>query len=307
MKRALITGADGFIGSHCIMPLLTLADEVHATTINPDVQSENSDVCWHQIDLLNRAQLSDLFKTLRPTHLLHLAWHMQTGMQLNAADNFKWVQSGIDLLDLFHQNGGQRIVVSGSCAEYDWRHPFLSEWGTPLIPAGTYGSTKHALQTLTHAYCQIHELSYAWARIFFTFGPNENHNRLVPAVICALLQQHEVSCTHGEQIRDYLYVKDVAHALVRLLGSSVEGPINIGSGEPIKIKTLTWQIADQIDDRHDLIRLGALSSPENDPPVIIADVNRLTNELKWRPEYDLKAAIAETIDWWRSRQDSIGT
>lgn len=307
MKRVLITGADGFIGSHCLMPLQALADDVHATTINNVKLYGLGDVHWHQVDLLDREQLTGLIQTVRPTHLLHLAWHVETGMQLNAVENFKWVKSGIDLLELFHHNGGQRVVVSGSCAEYDWRNAYLSEQSTPISPDSLYGSTKHALQTLFDAYSRVNALSYAWARIFFTFGPHEKSNRLVASVIRSLLQQKEAQCSHGDQIRDFLYVKDVADALVTLLDSSLEGPINIGSGEPIKIKQVVWRIADMIDNRHDLIRLGALPRSEDEPPVIIANVNRLKNELGWQPEYDLETALLETISWWNKNPDLKAT
>lgn len=307
MKRVLITGADGFIGGHCLRRLRVLADDLHAATINEISRYGPGDVHWHQVDLLDREQLTGLFETVRPTHLLHLGWHVETGMQLNAHENFNWVKSGIDLLELFHHNGGQRVVVSGSCAEYDWRYAFLSEQLTPALPTSLYGSTKHALQTLFAAYSRVHALSYAWARIFFTFGPYEKPNRLVPSVIRSLLQRKEAQCSHGEQIRDYLYVIDVADALVTLLDSSLEGPINIGSGEPIKIKQMVWWIADIMGKKRDLIRLGAIPHAEGEPPVIIADVNRLKNELKWQPKYDLKTALAESISWWDQIVDGKDT
>ena len=297
----MITGADGFIGSHCLTALQALTADVHATTVNAVDDYNHHEVQWHQVNLLDKEQLARLIKTVMPTHLLHLAWHVETGMQLNAVENLKWVSGGIDLLERFYQNGGERAVVSGSCAEYDWRNAYLSEQSTPVSPASLYGSTKHALQTMVDTYSRVNAFSYAWARIFFTFGPNEGPNRLVASVIRSLLMQKEAPCSHGNQIRDYLYVKDVANALVTLLNSSLQGPINIASGEPIKIKQLIWQVAEMIDNRHDLIRLGALPSPTDEPPVIFADVNRLKNKLGWQPEYDLETALLETISWWKTR------
>jgi nucleoside-diphosphate-sugar epimerase len=253
------------------------------------------------VNLLHSDQILSVIKEVRPTHLLHLAWHVETGMQLNAAANLKWVKAGINLLEAFHLNGGQRIVVSGSCAEYDWQHGFLSERSTPLMPASLYGSCKHALQTIFDTYCREVGLSYAWGRIFFTFGPMENPNRLVASVVRSLLAQKEARCSHGNQVRDYIYVADVADALVRLLFSPMQGPVNIASGEPVKLKWIIQRIADLIGSSQDLIKLGALPGSANEPRIIIGDVDRLRTELQWSPQYSLDTGLMETIAWWEKQ------
>lgn len=303
MKRVLITGANGFIGRHCLARLQEQAEELHAMVWGPGPHHGSDKIHWHTVDLLNNDQVRDALKQIRPTHLLHLAWHVETGMQLNSEQNLKWLPASLNLLEAFRQNGGERIVGSGSCAEYDWRHAYLSERSTPLVPASLYGSCKHALQTILDAYCRASGMSYAWGRIFFTFGPGENPNRLVAAVIRSLLARQEARCSHGRQIRDYLYVVNVADALVRLLASPLQGPVNIASGEPEKLKQIIHRIADIIGADPELIRLGALPSPKDEPPVILADVDRLKTELQWRPEYDLDAGLVETIAWWRNRPD----
>jgi nucleoside-diphosphate-sugar epimerase len=303
VKRVLITGADGFIGSHCLLALKDSYEQVHAVAYDGINGEHLPKVQWHKLDLLDRDQLAAVMKALRPTHLLHLAWHMQNGKQFNAAENFRWLKAGIDLFELFYQNGGQRIVVAGSCAEYDWRHPYLSEASTPLTPLNLYGRCKHALQTVLDAYHTMTSLDYAWARIFFTYGPRENPNRLVASVIRSLLKDEEAFCSHGDQIRDYLYVKDIADALTRILDSSLKGPINIGSGEPVKLKRIIGKIAELMGGKQDLIRLGALTAPAEEPSVLVADVQRIKKELGWQPKFDLETGLAQTIAWWRHRRD----
>lgn len=301
MKRVLITGASGFIGSHCLEQLQKTAYQLHATEWDPMIRHRFDKVTWHRVDLLKGDQVEEMIRNVRPTHLLHLAWHVETGMQLNSTENLKWINASINLLEAFQKNGGRRIVVSGSCAEYDWKHAFLSERSTPLLSGSLYGSSKHALQSILDAYCRETGLSYAWGRLFFTYGPGENSNRLVASVICSLLSKKEKLCSHGNQVRDYLYVKDVADVLVSLLASPVEGPINIASGEPVQLKNIILRIADLIGETQHLIRLGGLPNPKNEPRAIVADVERLRRELDWRPSYELDVGLMETIAWWKQK------
>jgi nucleoside-diphosphate-sugar epimerase len=90
-------------------------------------------------------------------------------------------------------------------------------------------------------------------------------------------------------------VKDVADAIINLLKSNVVGPINIGSGIPIYLKDIILRIGEKIGKK-ELIRLGAIPSRPNDTRIVIADTERLNNELGWTPRYDLDRGLDETIE-----------
>jgi nucleoside-diphosphate-sugar epimerase len=143
-------------------------------------------------------------------------------------------------------------------------------------------------------------LGYAWPRIFFVYGPNEHPQRLVSYVIRSLLAQMPARCSHGRQIRDYLHAQDVADALVAILDSDVQGPINIASGTPVTLREIVQTIAQTLDCES-LVELGAVPSRPNDAPMLIGNVDRLHSALAWRPRYDLEAGLAHTIEWWRSQ------
>jgi nucleoside-diphosphate-sugar epimerase len=300
MKRVLITGATGFIGTHCIAPLCNYGFEVHAVTSRPRI-GESPGVVWHQANLLDLSTIPALFDQVRPTHMLHLAWYVVPGKVMTSEVSFDWVESSIEMMKSFARVGGQRVVMGGSSYEYDWSYGYCNESLTPKTANTVYGHCKNALRILMEAYAQTHKMSCAWPRIFFLYGPNEHPDRLVSSVIQSLLRGEDARCSHGNQIRDYLFVQDVANALVALLDADIEGAINIGAGQPITLREIVTTIG-RMMGRPELIKLGAIPSRTNDTPLVIADVMRLTGELEWRPQFSLEEGLRITIEWWQSER-----
>jgi nucleoside-diphosphate-sugar epimerase len=302
MKKVLITGATGFIGRHCLPLLATRGYEIHAVS-SKALEKSQRNIHWHKANLLDLTQISELLNIVKPTHLLHFAWYMEPKKCWNSIENFNWVQSSLCLLQSFILNGGYRAVIAGTCAEYDWKYGYCSEQITPLLPNTAYGICKHSLQLMLSAYSKETGLSSSWGRIFFIYGPYEHPERLVSSVINSLLLEKVAQCSHGNQIRDYLYVEDVADASVTLLESDVQGPVNIASGYPISIKKIVSQIGERLNKK-DLIHFGAIPSAHDEAPLLVADMRRLTYEVKWNPKYDLDQGLDKTIDWWRNRINS---
>jgi nucleoside-diphosphate-sugar epimerase len=296
--RVLVTGAAGFVGRHCLPLLLSKGFDVHAADV---IIPENSiyGVHWHDVDLLDMRKTNELIATIHPTHLLHFAWYAKPGEYWNSLENIRWVEGSLHLMREFHSNGGKRVVMAGTCAEYDWRYGYCSENVTPLVSSTLYGTCKNALQHLLKQYSQVTGLSSAWGRVFFLYGPHENPSRLISSVILKLIQNKTAPCSHGNQIRDFLHVEDVADAFVALLESDVMGPVNIASGRPVVLKDVIWKIAHKLG-RSDLVQLGALPAQPNDPCVLIADVGQLSEKVRWQPKFDLDMGLEQTITWWKN-------
>ncbi len=297
MKKILVTGARGFIGRHVLTTLLARDYNVHAVT-SKNASPPVSGCTWHTVDLLDTCQITSLLKTVQPNYLLHFAWCTAPGEYWTSRDNLRWVQASLELLKQFQEYGGQRIVMAGTCAEYDWSYGYCTEFKTPKTPATLYGVCKQALQSMLDLHSRQTGLSSAWGRIFFVYGPYERPQRLVPSVIRAVLKGETARCSDGSQIRDFLYVQDVADAFVALLESHVRGPVNIASGEPVALQELIYMIAAKFN-RDDLIQLGAVSTSPDEPPLLVADVRRLHDEVGWTPKYDLDTGLEQTIDWWK--------
>jgi nucleoside-diphosphate-sugar epimerase len=301
MKRVLVTGPNGFIGRHCLPGLQEKGYELHGVVPRAELKLELPNVQWHVADLLDPESIRSLMKTVSPTHLLHFAWYTQPGEYWTSSENLRWLQAGLEILQAFKVHGGRRVLMAGSCAEYDWRYGFCSERLTPLSPATLYGACKKSLYEILMKYANQEGLSAAWGRVFFLYGPHEHPSRLVPSIINAIYDQRPAPCTQGDQIRDFLHVEDVASAFAALLDSQVEDAVNIASGRPVTVNHIIRRIAEKLG-RLDLIQFGAIPIPATEPPVLLADVTRLQRDLGWFPSNDLETGLDKTIEWWKARR-----
>ena len=297
MNKVLITGASGFIGRHCLPLLVAQGYEVHAISRHP-LQIEDLDIHWHRVDLFDRIVLQKSIAEIQPSHLLHLAWYAVPGRYWTGLENFQWVQVSLDLVRAFAECGGKKIVAAGTCAEYDWRYGYCQANVTPIAAQSPYGTCKQAFSLMLESFCQQTDISCTWGRIFWLYGRYEDPNRLVSSVIRSLLSDRIAQCSAGVQIRDFLYVRDVADILVKLLGSTLVGAIDIGSGVPISIRSLIEYIANRLD-RPNLIDFGAIPTKSQEAPLVVANPERLRSELNWYPQYDLASGIAETVNFWK--------
>ncbi len=189
--------------------------------------------------------------------------------------------------------------MTGTCAEYAWTGDPCSELSTPCRPSSTYGKCKYALCEAMQAFCRRVGLNGAWARVFFLYGPGEHPAKLLPSMISTLLRDEVAICRHGQVARDYLFVKDAAEALVTLVESGAEGPVNIASGRPVALGELVGAAADCLHARN---RLQISSEPIVDEPLVLCgDVHRLHTELRFQPQWDIRTAMADTVAWWKHR------
>jgi nucleoside-diphosphate-sugar epimerase len=208
------------------------------------------------------------------------------------------VQGSLDLLESLVAAGCRRAVFVGSCFEYGSGGP-LSE-STPVDPRSLYAASKAATRYLAEHLARVRGIPFVWARFFLQYGPFEDPRRLVPAVMAALLRGEPVDVTRGVQVRDFLHVQDVAGAAVAVALSEVEGVVNIGSGTPVSVRELVSTIGELIG-RPELIRYGARPDVPGDPPAIYADIGRLIATTGWRPRFDLRSGLEDTLEWWKGR------
>lgn len=302
MSRVLVTGGSGFLGRPCIKHLLESGFEVHATYLNDSKSGEllqAPKLTWHKVNLLDKNASEALLGTIKATHMLHLAWYTEPGKFWDAAQNFDWLQASSGLLRAFAKAGGKRFVGAGTCAEYDWTKGTLSE-STAILPTTLYGNCKSNFVKFAEPFCKENGISFAWARLFWLYGPGEDPRRLVPYVITSLLSGEEAQCTEGTQKRDYMHVDDAARACATILQSNKEGCYNIASGHAVPVAGLIGHVA-KLLDKQALLKLGSLPTPAHEPPLIVADISKLYHEIGFRSEINLDSGLRESISWWQKK------
>jgi nucleoside-diphosphate-sugar epimerase len=294
-ETILVTGGTGFIGRPLTEALVKSGYDVHV------ISSKGTPILGatvHEFDLLGESSADELLGAIQASLLVHLAWFVQPGQVWNTAENLRWVGASLELLLAFASQGGRRAVLAGSCSEYGPWGGVCNEATTPIAPSNLYGVSKAALGSMAIASAEHIGLAVAWARIFSAYGPREHPSRLVSSLAKHLLLGEEAPCSTGHQKRDYLSTEDIAGALLALLESDVKGPVNVGSGEPLELKDLIALTA-EIAGRPDLVRLGAVTPPPDDPPVLVADVGRLREEVGWQPSVPLREGLERTVECWR--------
>lgn len=234
--------------------------------------------------------------TARPEACVHLAWHTDPKDYLVSPLNLDHVALSLELYQALDLTDCRRFVGVGTCLEYADSAHAISE-RDPLDPRSLYATSKRAVFDVLSR-CE-HGPKLTWARLFFLFGPGERAARLVPDVAGALLRGEAASVGTGAHVRDFLHVTDVAAALVHLAEHEVDGPVNVGSGEPTPVRDMIAMIASSVQrqrtDGRSEIRFGAAQGRTDSQPTIVADVSRL-RATGFQPSLSLAEGIDRYVE-----------
>ena len=279
----LVTGAGGFIGRHVVSQLRSAGVEV--------LSLEHS---WD-----SRAQLDSLLGTSTVSSCIHLGWYADPADYLTAElANLRSLGSSVELLGALMSRGCEHLTVAGTSAEYRPRALALTE-EDDLDDSTPYARAKATLRDLTAELSRLNVLPTAWCRIFNVAGRGEHPGRLLPLVTRALLGASTLDLTDGTQVRDFLDVRDVAAGLVAVSGARLLGPVNLSSGEGVRLKDLISEVASRCGSA-DLLHFGARPRRPGDPDTIVGDNTRLLTEVPWRPSVPRGQMLDDIVEYWRS-------
>ena len=295
MKKVLLTGATGFIGSQVTKELLRRGYEVHAL-VYPPFAPEQPNFIQHEMNLLDASAVEHFMAEHNFENLIHLAWYV--GPKCHVSDlNMDWVIATLNLLKAFKEHGGKVFAGAGTCSEYEYKYGYLLEDETPTDPQTLYGNGKNAVFNIAKVYCRQNGISFKWPRIFNLYGPNEKPQRLMPSVINSCLKGEDVKVSDCLKFQDYLHVEDTARGIVAVFESNLEGAVNICSGQPVQLRTIVNKIA-ELTNFQGSILWGAIPAAFGDD--LVVGNNEKLKSIGWTPKYTLEEGLKMTIEWWRT-------
>ena len=252
MARVLLTGARGFVGGAVLRRLLADGHEVVALSATRAAADDGAE--WRHLDLLGATaqEVAELVRETGVSHCLHAAWYTNHADYLVAAVNRDWLDSSLRLAEGFHAGGGKRFVGLGTCLEYDQAASGgrFSETRTPLRPETLYARCKTELFERLNG--RGGAADFAWARLFFIYGPGDRAGRLIPYILAALAKGDRIGPRFGGLRRDYIHVDDLAGQLVRIAMSGVKGAINCGTGGAERLGDI-FRTAGELAGRPELV------------------------------------------------------
>lgn len=240
MKIA-VTGGSGFIGRHVLAELGKHKVDIVAVTRKASHLENVAGAC--RVEEMDLAQPPvNCFERLgRPDVLIHLAWD---GLpNYNSLHHFESeLPRQYGFLKIMIEAGLPSLVVTGTCFEYGMQSGGLAASLDPK-PANPYGHAKNALRQQLEYLRALHSFNLTWGRLFYMYGEGQHKASLYPQLKEAVSRGDKVfNMSGGEQLRDYLPVKEVAKQIVHLAIAGQEaGVVNICSGRPISVRKLVEQ------------------------------------------------------------------
>jgi nucleoside-diphosphate-sugar epimerase len=305
--KILITGAAGFVGAACVDAALAAGHQPLAV-VRPAGNHRRligKAVEVLPLDLADRSALDQVMALRRPDVIIHTAW---SGVS-NAARHDKSqltdnIAIGLALVEAAAANHVGKFIGIGSQGEYGLLSGKIAEAALPA-PTSLYGAAKLAMQVLGSQLCAEAGVEFAWLRLFSTYGPNDNPNWLIPSLITQMLDGQRPKTTEGRQRWDYLYIDDVAAAILAVAEHpDATGVFNLGSGQPVPVRRIVEAIGDLAAPGLELV-FGEIPYQPDQIWHMEADIERLTRLSGFIPRVGLVDGLSRTIAWHKASRAEL--
>lgn len=288
--KILLTGATGFIGSHFARLAVSRGHEVTGLVRFAKTPPSGLPIKWLPGEL-HRISVEEL-EAVRADVCVHSAWITTPGVYLESPENFKFRDDSLQFLRRVTEAGTKHIVGLGTCIEYQITGEPLSEERTPIAPATTYAKCKNELRIAMEAEARKSGFTFAWGRVFYPYGPGEHPSRLCSSIIAKLGRGERMVLKTPQSTKDYIYITDLAAALLAVVEKKFSGAINLGTGAGTTVRDIAQTIG-RLMAREELV--GEANPPEPDPlGDVVADATKLKS-LGWEQQTTLKEGIQQLL------------
>lgn len=307
MKRILVTGGAGFLGSHLCDRLVEAGHDVlcadnffsgRKTNIQHLLERPNFELMRHDVTFPLYVEVDEIYNLACPASPIHY--------QFDPVQTTKTsVHGAINVLGLAKRLKARILQASTSEVYGDPEvHPQSeSYWGrvNPIGPRSCYDEGKRCAETLFFDYHRQHQLDTRVIRIFNTYGPRMqiDDGRVVSNFIVQALRGEDLTLYgDGSQTRSFCYVDDLIEGMIAMMSQPAPfpGPVNLGNPSEWTISELAEEIVRLTGSRS---RIEYRSLPQDDPKQRQPDISLARDRLDWRPVTTLEDGLARTIDYFR--------
>jgi dTDP-glucose 4,6-dehydratase len=307
IRRAVVTGGAGFLGSHLCEALVN--EGVEVVCLDNFLTGGPENVAHLLSDPRFRLIRCDV------TDFVHISGDVDLVLHFaSPASPVDYLRYPIQTLNVgsigtFHALGlarekRARFVLASTSEVYGdpQVHPQPeSYWGhvNPVGPRGVYDEAKRYGEALTSAYRQSHAVDTAIVRIFNTFGPRmrPRDGRAIPTFVRQALAGEPITVAgDGEQTRSVCYVSDLVRGILALAASGHPGPMNIGNPQELTVAQIARDVVAACDSSSPI---EYVERPVDDPQVRRPDTTLAQEVLGWRPEVDWQTGLETTVRWFR--------
>lgn len=309
-RRIVITGPTGAIGRALID--LCISEEIYVLLIVRKNSKRNEDLPVSKYVSVLYADITE-YDSIEVTEddggydaFIHLAWMGTIGDARNNMElQIRNIEGTMSAVRLANRLGCRRFIGAGSQAEYGRVEGYLRA-STPSFPENGYGMAKLCAGQMSRVLCEQLGMEHIWLRVLSIYGPYDGEMSMVMSAINSFINGKEISFTKGEQKWDYLFNRDAAHMIYKLISHGKNGKVYcIGSGKERMLKEYILDIYQAVTgEKVQESDIGIGKRPYADKQVMLlcADTKELEEDIGPIEITPFSEGIKETVEWFRNKE-----
>lgn len=313
-NKVLVTGAEGFIGSHLVEQLLKKGFKVRALVqynsfsnrgwLEDIKKSKNLEIIFGDIRSLDMTK--DLTKGI--SKVFHLAALISIPYSYKTPDSYfeTNVKGTLNILESSKSNKVKKVVITSTSEVYGTANYVPIDEMHPIQTQSPYSASKYSADKIAEAYALSFEIPVVIARPFNNYGPRQSTRAIIPTIITQLVNGKSLNLGKVDTFRDFIYVKDTAEALIKLSNSKFRKAevFNICSGNTNSIKEIAFRISKILKKEFKYKLEKKRLRPKKSEVQILHGCNKkIKNKIGWKPKLNFNSGLKKTIEWFRKSEN----